>query len=412
MMLLYYLTIGMVTTFGLILILKSFLTSKRGKWGWLLFSVLFCLHDLFSIYISSLDIYPIIYYIEFCSYYLLLFIIIKFFFQGNGVNNFIWMNGANFIYQAFGTVMLFVIMGISCDFDAEKIERMNAIPSAGNYLVLLFSLLCGIIIGRLFVRLLLKRNNRVIQVFVGLMAMGGMLAGVINSVDSFNIIFPFLIITLAAGILYQDNMLRVAEKQEQYYHQLEERQKIKQEELAKIRHDLVNHISIIDSTGSTEYAKEVLARFDERIKSGDPIVDCLLDEKERICKEKGIHFQEQVTNLSDSIVSNFDWVSLLANLLDNAIEACEKVSSNKATGDKVIHLDIKRNRDYILISLDNSKCIDDKPIQSKFMTTKDKNQSHGYGTKIIGDIVEKYQGRIRYEDEGKQLSVHITMKAW
>lgn len=412
MMLLYYLTIGMVTTFGLILILKSFLTSKRGKWGWLLFSVLFCLHDLFSIYISSLDIYPIFYYIEFCSYYLLLFIIIKFFFQGNGVNNFIWMNGANFIYQAFGTVILFVIMGISCDFDAEKIERMNAIPSAGNYLVLLFSLLCGIIIGRLFVRLLLKRNNRVIQVFVGLMAMGGMLAGVINSVDSFNIIFPFLIITLAAGILYQDNMLRVAEKQEQYYHQLEERQKIKQEELAKIRHDLVNHISIIDSTGSTEYAKEVLARFDERIKSGDPIVDCLLDEKERICKEKGIHFQEQVTNLSDSIVSNFDWVSLLANLLDNAIEACEKVSSNKATGDKVIHLDIKRNRDYILISLDNSKCIDDKPIQSKFMTTKDKNQSHGYGTKIIGDIVEKYQGRIRYEDEGKQLSVHITMKAW
>ena len=156
-----------------------------------------------------------------------------------------------------------------------------------------------------------------------------------------------------------------------------------------------------------DYAKEVLSVIDGELKSGVPIIDCLLDEKERMCKAGGIHLQEQLTDVSGSKISNFDWISLLANLLDNAIEACERAGKEKQ-----INLELRRNGVYIIIKLDNSKCIEEKPLDNKFATVKQKKQGHGYGTKIIRDIVKKYDGRVQYEDSGDMMNTHIVMHAW
>ena len=407
MLVLYLFTVALITTLGLAFIIKSFvIPSEKGKWGFILFTLTYFIHDSFLMFMSYIDSVPI-QCIEYVFFYIISFVIIKCGFQGNGVKNFIWIYGANFIYQAIATVVSSVIMGAQCNFDHSKIEQIGDRPSIINCIFLAITALIGAITGKAFTKILLKRNNRIIQVAISLLAATGILAGAINSAESFYIIFPILITALVAGMLYQDKMLRMAEKQEQYYHQLDERQRIRQEELSKIRHDLANHISVIDSTGNAEYAREVLKSIDGELKSGDPIIDCLLDEKIRSCKENGIKIAEQIMNLAENSVSNFDWVSLLANLLDNAIEACEKTDEEKS-----IELEIKRNRDYVVLSMANSKRTDEKPIDNKFKTTKEQSKYHGYGTKIIKDIVNKYQGRIRYEDMGDRFITHITMKAW
>ena len=97
----------------------------------------------------------------------------------------------------------------------------------------------------------------------------------------------------------------------------------------------------------------------------------------------------------------------MANLLDNAIEACEKLSK-----DRKIELIIKRKDYYLVCSLINSKSSEVKPIRNNFISSKRQGKEHGYGTRIINGIVEKYNGDIAYEDTQDQLKIHIIMQAW
>lgn len=94
-------------------------------------------------------------------------------------------------------------------------------------------------------------------------------------------------------------------------------------------------------------------------------------------------------------------VSLLSNLIDNSIESCEKVNSDS----KSIYFTIKANN----ITLINDKIKDEKPIYNIFFTSKTEKNLHGYGMKIIRDIVKKYNGDIQVEDYGDifQLSIEF-----
>ena len=407
MITIYILVIAATTSLGLTFIIKDFLTPNRtGFWGYMLFTFTFFVHDALLVFMGDM-ISATVKCIEYIVFYIISYLIVRYCFSGNSVRNFIWIYGANFIYQAMASIFYLLFIGLRFNFNYEKFEEITSMPLGENYVMLFATMVLGVAIAKALMKMLLKRDNRIVQIAVGVMAFAGILAGAINSAVSLYIVFPILCLALLVGMLHQDKMIKQIEKQEVYYSELENRQRIKNEELEKIRHDLANHISVINDMGSIDYAKEVLYVIDGELKSGVPIIDCLLDEKERNCKAKGIHLQEQLTDVSGSTVSNFDWISLLANLLDNAMEACERAGNEKEIG-----LELRRNGVYIIIELNNRKCAEEKPVENKFATVKQKKQGHGYGTKIIKDIVKKYDGRLQYEDLGDRMNIHIVMRAW
>ena len=89
------------------------------------------------------------------------------------------------------------------------------------------------------------------------------------------------------------------------------------------------------------------------------------------------------------------------NLLSNAIEAAENSES------KMVELSVvkKEQQNCILISMVNS--CDMAPIKDangNFETGKDKSKGHGYGTKSIARVIQKYNGEadMRYDEEAKE----------
>jgi len=93
-------------------------------------------------------------------------------------------------------------------------------------------------------------------------------------------------------------------------------------------------------------------------------------------------------------IDRVDICSLISNLLDNAIEACRKVPDNRE-----IHIHSNIRGGYLAVIVENSCVGNVKKSSSGFLSTKQNPKEHGYGTKIIQAIAEKYDGRFYLETE-------------
>ena len=91
---------------------------------------------------------------------------------------------------------------------------------------------------------------------------------------------------------------------------------------------------------------------------------------------------------------------LLGNLLDNAIEACEK------TKESFIDLKIKYVKNTIFISISNSKNSEKVNIES---TSKEDKENHGYGIYNIRNIVRQYGGFIEFHDRGNVFEISLSL---
>lgn len=85
--------------------------------------------------------------------------------------------------------------------------------------------------------------------------------------------------------------------------------------------------------------------------------------------------------------------SILFNLLDNAIEACQNIPENK----RFIRLETKYVGRILSIHMENSK---NAEITFKKKTTKTDALSHGFGLSIIEDIVMAHNGSFNWIDHG------------
>ena len=407
MQLLQILMFPLVTTVGLILLIQPIMKSSgEEKFGIFLFYTILLIHNLFQTITKSLDAVPLK-SMEYIIYYALVWLIFSFLFKGKGIRNFVMVYAIDFIFKTIYNVILRLIVGAFCHFDLNAMEQKIKLISPENDILFLISFTVSILASRTIIKLILKKCNKNLYILATVFTGANMLVEAFNSVEKVYFIISIVVIMLVIGMIYQEKQIKQKDEQARYYQMLEQKQKIRQEELVRIRNDIANHIQTIESTNNKEYANEVLGCIDRNIRCGVPILDCLLEEKEKLCREKQICFYSEWIDLSDSKVTNFEWIGLMANLLDNAIEACEKLSK-----DRKIELIIKRKDYYLVCSLINSKSSEVKPIRNNFISSKRQGKEHGYGTRIINGIVEKYNGDIAYEDTQDQLKIHIIMQAW
>ena len=102
-----------------------------------------------------------------------------------------------------------------------------------------------------------------------------------------------------------------------------------------------------------------------------------------------------------------DFGTLLSNLVDNAIEACEKVKPER----RYINLIIKVVEENMFIHIENSKI--SAPIDIN-VSTKDNPDSHGIGVARVKEIFDKYDGKVKFEQEEDRFVVKgfLNCKNW
>lgn len=84
---------------------------------------------------------------------------------------------------------------------------------------------------------------------------------------------------------------------------------------------------------------------------------------------------------------------LYGNLMDNAIEACQKVEKGK----RYIHIENKYMDGKMLLVIENSK---PPAVNEKLRTTKQDSYQHGRGIASVRKVVGKYNGTVVFSDKG------------
>ena len=132
-----------------------------------------------------------------------------------------------------------------------------------------------------------------------------------------------------------------------------------------------------------------------RFSTGNPVTDVILNRKGQICAQEHIALDGELLYPTKLGIEAFDMGILLNNALDNAIEACRRVSENE--GRTIRFTGYIKGRMFFLV-VENSYDGTAMRIEgNELRTTKADEGVHGLGMSNMRSCVEKYYGTMQYE---------------
>lgn len=241
----------------------------------------------------------------------------------------------------------------------------------------------------------------------------------LNYIDSFMVvivlaIFLLLVSTLTGMFIYRtvkkatmrtleaEYIKKESEIKDKHFGELKEQYA----EYKKLRHDFKNHLRILqeisDPEKMMEYANTLRSKIEEIGTTSfcdNLTLDALLSLKKTEAKQKEICINYAVCDIKDIKISDFDLCSVVANLLDNAIEAADK------TKEKYVDFKINKKIGRLIITVINSSL----PVNQSLHTTKTDIKNHGFGIKSVEDIAEKNEGDYVFKYEAGKFTSIVTM---
>ena len=169
------------------------------------------------------------------------------------------------------------------------------------------------------------------------------------------------------------------------------------------RHDYRNHIQNMknrldgDQGELEQYLDDLaddLTQADTSIQTGNVMADAVLNSKLSVAEQKGVQLNIDAHIPRGIAMTDVELCSILGNLIDNAMEACEKMSYDQ----RFMRVYIDEFKGQFYLSVQNSS----PPVRrdrGNYLTTK--TGSHGFGLFRIDRIAKKYGGYVnRQYEEG------------
>lgn len=191
--------------------------------------------------------------------------------------------------------------------------------------------------------------------------------------------------------------------------------KEQERKIAKIRHDYKNHVitglSLLKN-GETLRAQEYFSKYIDQelskvqvyVDTSNALVNAVVNEKFRLCYQKGITAEAEISFVEQKI-DDIDLCAVLFNLLDNAIEACEKLDKERS-----LKLVIFQHKAYLVVRVENTSGDNVLENNPSLKTTKADKAHHGLGVRIVKDIVKKYNGVFNVDNSGGKFSAEAWLE--
>lgn len=197
--------------------------------------------------------------------------------------------------------------------------------------------------------------------------------------------------------------LSLLEQQEHSLYQYVEEARTRYEKTAAFRHDVRNHIAVIQKllqSGNWEQAMRYMGDMEEMaqelsfpVSTHNPVVDILAGNKFGIAKSMGIGVECSLVLPYPCGLRDIDICIILSNALDNAIHACNKMEDG---AEKYIRVAGRIQGDFLLMEIENSFRGESMPRE-------------GTGLSNIRAVAEKYQGAVSVKMRESVFLLHVLL---
>ena len=184
----------------------------------------------------------------------------------------------------------------------------------------------------------------------------------------------------------------------------------------KRTHEYKNQIMCIDSllkkknyNKLEEYINSIFDKLDgqlDMVDTNNEVVNAVINAKYYEALQNDVLFILKINDLSHIKVSDEDIVTILSNLLDNAIEAAGQCEIDKRTvGIKLLYED-----DVLSIAVSNSYKTEPEIMGDGYMRTiKDDKEQHGLGIRNVVATLEKYNAEYIIDYKNGEFVFSIIM---
>ena len=186
-------------------------------------------------------------------------------------------------------------------------------------------------------------------------------------------------------------------------------------DIRALKHDMGNHITVLENLfmkKETEELQQYMADLKTaliesagEIKTGNPVTDVILTQKQKEAEEKGIAFCCNFMYPADTGINAFDVSVILNNAIVNAFEGvhgCEK---------PWVSVVAYRKKNAYMLEVSN--CISKRvEIDNEIglpETTKNDKEAHGFGLTNIRKVAQKYYGDIDIEQEEGSFKLTVML---
>jgi len=190
------------------------------------------------------------------------------------------------------------------------------------------------------------------------------------------------------------------ELQQKHYKEMLE----KNYEVRGLWHDMNNHIITMQYLIKNQASDEIevyLQQFHELLqnavdhnRSGNYVVDALLNYKIKVASDNQINFVHYIAIPEKLKMNSIDLSIILGNVLDNAIEGC--LRDSRQHQEKIIKFNMYYKRESLLIDIENT--IDVKTIQkagnNMVSSKRIDGDQNGYGISNVKQVLKSYEGNM------------------
>lgn len=195
------------------------------------------------------------------------------------------------------------------------------------------------------------------------------------------------------------------------------------EQLREIRHDYLNQIQtvelLLEKDGTqillSEYRKKqreqtckLLQELEGKRRgryAANPVLDAVLTLKKEAADQKHIAINIDCHMDAEISLDEVEICSLFGNLLDNAIEACERVESGK----REIFLEISQQSEGLFIRCRNSFDRTKTNGGGFWISRKAEKDAHGIGLKMIEKICKNHNGHVEKSVKDNKVCFEICV---
>ena len=198
------------------------------------------------------------------------------------------------------------------------------------------------------------------------------------------------------------------EEVEQFYHGIRQMKHEMKSHMTNIK-GLVRNGSYGDIEQYIDHMDESMNVFEITIKTGNTVTDVIVNDKQKAAEKQGIQFQSEFSYPKSDGYNAYDIGVIINNLLQNALEACEKM----AEGKRYIYLSGRQKKKFYMINVKNSfegeVTFDTKTNLP--LSTKGKDIAlHGIGLSNVKREADKYMGDVDIRARKNEFSVAVLLQ--